>query len=206
DEPVAAHPHLIFGLGQIGHDVAALVVGDHHLGVTGGEILGLRDHPDAGLRSVCASDHAPDVVVVDGYGGWLLRGDLDHRAWQSQRNGNRRRTEIQLAFRHHLVPPLAFPCLPNVSGPSAGPSRKRLSAEMRPLSITGAQRRHAWGRKAGLAQPHLTNVPARSSSIWMRTISSNELSALKPSSRARCASMRCGQPATMRATNGSSAW
>src|SRR5262244_4245283 len=28
-----------------------------------------------------------------------------------------------------------------------------------------------------------TNVPPRSSSIWMRTISSNELSALKPSSR-----------------------
>src|SRR5262249_60622292 len=141
--------------------------------VAGGKLLVFRDHPPPGLWSVRAGDHAADVVVVDGYGGRLLRRDLDRRAGQSQRKGNRRRAEIQLAFRRHLVPPLAFPCLPNVSGPSAGRSRARLSAEMRSLSIAGAQHRHAWERKAGL--PHLTNVPARSSSIWMRTISSNQL-------------------------------
>ena len=48
-----------------------------------------------------------------------------------------------------------------------------------------------------------TKLPPRSSSMWMRTISSNELSAAKPRSRARRASMRCGQPSTMHATNGS---
>src|SRR5262249_56767252 len=101
-------------------------------------LLGSGAPHAAGLRSVRAGDHAPDVVVVDGHGGRLLRGDLDRRAGQSQRKGNRRRAEIKLAFRRHLVPPLAFPCLPYVSGPSAGPSRARLSAEIRSLSITRA--------------------------------------------------------------------
>src|SRR6266542_2807772 len=72
---------------------------------------------------------------------------------------------------------------------------------MAALSITSAQR----VQRTVSRQRHVTNVPPRSSSIWMRTISSNELSALKPSSRARRASMRCGQPSTMRATSGSSA-
>ena len=40
---------------------------------------------------------------------------------------------------------------------------------------------------------HATKLPPRSSSIWIRMISWNELSALKPSSRARRASMRCGR-------------
>ena len=62
-----------------------------------------------------------------------------------------------------------------------GPLRKRAAGD----------RLRRWSTTAALKS---TNVPPRSSSMWMRTISSNELSALKPSSRARRASMRCGQP------------
>ena len=46
-------------------------------------------------------------------------------------------------------------------------------------------------------------TPPSSSSMWMRMISSNELSATKPSARALAALKRCGQPSTMRITNGS---
>src|SRR6516225_6663101 len=58
---------------------------------------------------------------------------------------------------------------------------------------------------ADCAHVHATKLPPRSSSIWIRTISSNELSATNPSSRARRASMRCGQLSTMRLTSGSAA-
>src|SRR5215467_7191298 len=50
---------------------------------------------------------------------------------------------------------------------------------------------HAWGADAcplrafDAGPRQSTNVPPRSSSMWMRMISSNEFSALKPSSRAR---------------------
>ena len=68
DEAVAAHPNLVFGFRQVGQDVAALVVGHHDLGVTGGEIVGLRDHPDARFRTVRPRDHAADIVGFDANG------------------------------------------------------------------------------------------------------------------------------------------
>ena len=112
DQAVAAHPHLVFGFRKIGHDVAALVVGDHHLGVAGRKIGGFRDHPHAGLGAVRAGDHAADVVVIDGDRGGcaLLGGDLDHRARQHDGNGERRHPEIKPAFRCHVAP-LLVPAL-----------------------------------------------------------------------------------------------
>ena len=65
DQPVAAHPYTVIGFGQIGDDVAPLIVGDYDLGELGGQVGGFRDHPDAGFRTVSAGDHAADVVVVD---------------------------------------------------------------------------------------------------------------------------------------------
>ena len=85
DQPVAAHPDLVVGVRKVGDDVAALVVGDDDLGVAGRQIGGLRDHPDAGLRSVRAGDHAADVVVVDGDGG--LRPQLAPARPRAPRRG-----------------------------------------------------------------------------------------------------------------------
>ena len=50
DQTVAAHPDLVFGLRQIGDEVAALIVGDDDPGELGRQVGGLRDHPDAGFR------------------------------------------------------------------------------------------------------------------------------------------------------------
>ena len=54
--------------------IAALIVGDDDLGELGRQVVGLRDHPDAGFRSVRAGDDAADIVAVDRDGaGGLLR-------------------------------------------------------------------------------------------------------------------------------------
>ena len=106
DEAVAAHPHLVFGLGKVGHDVAALVVGHHHLGVAGRQIGGLRDHPHAGFRSARAGDHAADVVIVDGDGG--LRPQLRRRGREHRGEGDRRSAQIQPVFDSHSCAPRAF--------------------------------------------------------------------------------------------------
>ena len=65
DEPVAAHPHAVGGLRQIGDHVAPLIIRDHDLGESGAQLGRLRDHPDAGFRSILAGDDPADVVVVD---------------------------------------------------------------------------------------------------------------------------------------------
>ena len=65
DEPVAAHPDVVIRLRQIGHHVAALIVGDDDLGEFGGQVGRFRDHPDAGFRSLGAGDHAAEVGVAD---------------------------------------------------------------------------------------------------------------------------------------------
>ena len=104
DETVAAHPHLVFGLGKVGHDVAALVVGHHHLGVAGRQIGGLRDHPHAGFRSARAGNRAADVVIVDGDGG--LRPQLRRRG--GEHPGDRRDAQIQPVLASHSCAPRAF--------------------------------------------------------------------------------------------------
>ena len=106
DKSVAAHPHLVFGFRKVGHDVAALIVSDHHLGVAGRKIGGFCNHPHAGLGAARTGDHAADVVVVNGDRGGcaLLGGDFNHRARQHDGDGERRHAEIQPAFRCHVAP------------------------------------------------------------------------------------------------------
>jgi hypothetical protein len=65
DEAVAAHPDFIMGGRQVGYDIAALVVGNDHLGVTSLQIVGLGDHPDAGFRTMRPRDHTADGLAVD---------------------------------------------------------------------------------------------------------------------------------------------
>lgn len=66
DQAIAARPHLIIGLRQIGHDEAPLIVGDHDFDKTHREIVRLRNHPHAGfgLPGRIAHD-AAYIVIVD---------------------------------------------------------------------------------------------------------------------------------------------
>src|SRR5262249_35307274 len=163
-------------------------VSDDHLRVPGGKIGGLRDHPDAGFRTVRAGHDAADIVLVDGHRLRLLRGKFDRRTRQCHRDSDRGHAEIQAASGRHIHSLLGFPAL----RPAMHEARWRnyltqLSAETAMLSITSAANRACIGECAAwarLAPPQFTNVPPRSSSIWMRTIWSNEFSALKPSSPA----------------------
>ena len=68
-EAVAAHPHVVRRLWQIGNEVAAPVVGDDDLGVSHRQIPRLGDHPDARLGSIGARYHATDVIAICGHGG-----------------------------------------------------------------------------------------------------------------------------------------
>ncbi len=119
DEAIAAHPHRVVRLRQVGHHVAALIVGDHDLDHLGREIGGLRNHPDAGLRPVRTGDDAAEVGVADADRRALLRPDRRRRADHEHGEGDRRRAGIQSPPDAHLdVPPL--PSL-QVCGAAADP-------------------------------------------------------------------------------------
>ena len=64
-EAVAPDPHPILGGGQLRQEVAAGLVGNDDLGEAGLEVVGLRDHPDAGLGAARARDRAGDLVGAD---------------------------------------------------------------------------------------------------------------------------------------------
>ena len=71
DKAVAAHPNVIIRLGQIGDDIAALIIGHHAADEAHAQLARLGDDPDARLRPLGAGDHPADVIIVDG--GRLLR-------------------------------------------------------------------------------------------------------------------------------------
>ena len=77
DQAIAAHPDVVGAFGQIGKDIAALVVGRDDLDVFGRQIARLGDHPYAGLGALRAGDHAADIVGIDAHlrsSGGLGRG------------------------------------------------------------------------------------------------------------------------------------
>ena len=51
EQAVTAHPDVVIGLGQIGDEIPALVVGADDLDVADREFAGLRNDPDAPVRS-----------------------------------------------------------------------------------------------------------------------------------------------------------
>ena len=65
DQPVAAHPDLVFGFRQLGDQVAPLIVGHHDLGELGGKIGRFRDHPHARFRPARSGDDAADFGRAD---------------------------------------------------------------------------------------------------------------------------------------------
>ena len=64
-QPVAAHPHAVIGLRQIGHEVAAAIVGDHDLDELGRQVGRFRDDPDARFRPLRAGDHTAEIPAAD---------------------------------------------------------------------------------------------------------------------------------------------
>ena len=69
-QAVAADPDVVVGLGQIGHQEAAAVVGDDDLAQRRRQLGGLGDDPDAGFGRAQAHHHAADVVAVHATAAW----------------------------------------------------------------------------------------------------------------------------------------
>ena len=62
-EAIAADPDRVFGLRQIGHDVAALIVGDDHLGEAGRQVVSSRRSPRRRLPDRSADVTTPPMSV-----------------------------------------------------------------------------------------------------------------------------------------------
>ena len=99
DQAIAAHPYFIFGFRQVRQHVAALVVGHHHLGKTGAEVVGFRDHPDAGFGAVRAFDDAADRFAVDRD---ILRAQAHRCCDEERRHRNRRHAAKQCSLHADL--------------------------------------------------------------------------------------------------------
>ena len=99
DQAIAAHPHFIFGFRQVRQHVAALVVGHHHLGKTGAEVVGFRDHPDAGFGAVRAFDDAADDFAVNGD---VLRAQARRGCDEERRHRNRRHAAKECSLHADL--------------------------------------------------------------------------------------------------------
>ncbi len=153
DQPVAAHPHVVGGLRQIGEEVAPLVVRHHDPDEAGGQVARLRDHPDPGLGAVGAGDHPRDVVGVhrNRPAGRLGREDRGER----EGDGNRTRDQHSARRQHtarHVQPPrcpeirIRWPDGPRRVGhprscpPSCHPPRRRCNAAGR-VQASGPRRR-----------------------------------------------------------------
>ena len=109
DEAVAAHPHVVVRLREVGDDVASAVVGDDDLREPRRQVVRFGDHPDARLGSLRAGDDAADVVVVDRHGTVALLGARpgqrrDPDQPDAERDGahQRARTQLPLNFPVHL--------------------------------------------------------------------------------------------------------
>ena len=102
-EPIAAHPHVIIGLGQVGDDIAALIVGHHAANEAHAKFTGLGDDPDASLRPLGAGHDAANIVIVDGWR--LLRLRCQRHGPQQGGGGNGRRQTAKRVRSDHEAPP-----------------------------------------------------------------------------------------------------
>ena len=103
DQAIAAHPDLVFGLGQLRQQVTALVVGDHDLGEAGGQVLGFRNHPYPCFRPVRAGDDTADDAVGDGSRRRRLRLQLRGRTSQGQYERDRCCAQVQSSIDPHVT-------------------------------------------------------------------------------------------------------
>jgi hypothetical protein len=89
DEAVAADPHVVLTIGQIGYDKASPIIGDHALDEARRQISRFGDHPNASLWSPRAGDDATDIVSVNGdwraTRGLLASGHHDERRQEHPR-------------------------------------------------------------------------------------------------------------------------
>ncbi len=87
-QAVAAHPQAVARFRQVGHHVPSPVVSDDDLPEAGGQIGGLRDHPDTRLGTLGARHDAADVVGAQGRCAGGLKG-------QQRRQRRQRETQSQ---------------------------------------------------------------------------------------------------------------
>ena len=102
---IAAHPDLIIGHRQIRDHIAALVVGDDHAGEFGGQVGGLGDDPDARFRPIGATNHAADVVGVNGDNGGFLGQGAGHGDGRGRDKGRDGRPQKESVVPSHSFLP-----------------------------------------------------------------------------------------------------
>ena len=104
DEAIAAHPDVVIRFRELGNNVAALIVGDDDLAISGGQIFRFRDHPYARFGALRAGDHAADIVGDD----FNFRGGFSCRASRARDSEYCGETdchdsEIRHSFVHRLI-------------------------------------------------------------------------------------------------------
>ena len=110
DQPVAAHPDTVISLGEVGHHVAALIVGDNDLGELGRQFGRLGDDPHTRFRPIGAGDHAADIGFTDahGFGSALLGTRVGRRRGQKCGKRNRHHGSVPASPRLHVPLPPVF--------------------------------------------------------------------------------------------------
>ena len=114
DEAVAAHPHVVVRLRQIGQQVASAIVGDDDLHELRRQVLRLGNHPDAGFGPVRARDDAADIVGVEAHGVSGLRHGLhrDRRRAEKHSEAHCHPARVQQSRRVHESTPCVAQILP----------------------------------------------------------------------------------------------
>ena len=105
NKAVAAHPDVVVRFGQVGDEIAPLIVRDDDLDRLGRQVARFRNDPDAGLRAARSGDDAADVVVVDGHRGavGLTGAGPDER--RHHQEGNCERSDCSVEESDHPKPP-----------------------------------------------------------------------------------------------------
>jgi hypothetical protein len=103
ESTVAADPDLVGALRQIGTEIAAAIIGDDDLGQAGRRVGGLGDHPDAGLWTVRARNHAAEIGAADGHRDIAATLRLGRHGGRHRDGGEHHAGEQRCALAEHLI-------------------------------------------------------------------------------------------------------
>ena len=137
DEPVAAHPDIVIGLGEVRNDIASLIVGDDDFGEWRRQPGGLGNHPDAGFGPVFAGDHPAQIMLANADRGLrgLLRAEPRRRGGEQRSDADRSNPLQELDFRRHrMVPP--FDDRAHVRGRRRFPTKFASGSRLRQRLVT----------------------------------------------------------------------
>ncbi len=104
-QTVAAYPDGVGRIREIGHEIAALIVGDDDAREFGRQVSGFGDHPDPGFRACRPGDSSADVGGAHRH-GWLRVNRGRDCTWQ--RHQASKHCQSRKRFGHEHRPPPAM--------------------------------------------------------------------------------------------------